>query len=400
MEYKPREQWVEVDVEAIVQNLREVRTLIKDGVRLIAVVKANAYGHGAAGTASILESQGVDFFAVTYLEEALKLRKRGIKSEIMILSPVIGEEEVRLAAAQGITLTLASFHDASLLDGVSKEYGLNLKVHLKIETGLGRFGLECRQALEICHNLSQNPLIKMDGIYTHMAKALSHQSCQRQFSLFQAAIEELQAHGYHFSWQHCASSAVLALYPHMQMNAVRIGTLLSGHYPVGVSGALNLMDPFKYKCRIISIKKVRKGSTLGYYGTYRLMRDAQIAVIPVGFINGLALEVGNPPSGWLDLIKILLKNILAFLGWNRFIRSVVINGKSYPLRGKVFMQMALVEVPQEDPLALEDEVEVPLRKTLAGEPIPRYYRCRERYIKEEDLDPIRAEQIVGGRIYA
>jgi alanine racemase len=130
------------------------------------------------------------------------------------------------------------------------------------------------------------------------------------------------------------------------------------------------------------------------------MRDAQIAVIPVGFINGLALEVGNPPSGWLDLIKILLKNILAFLGWNRFIRSVVINGKSYPLRGKVFMQMALVEVPQEDPLALEDEVEVPLRKTLAGELIPRYYRCRERYIKEEDLDPIRAEQIVGGRIYA
>jgi alanine racemase len=87
VEYKPREQWVEVDVEAIVQNLREVRTLIKDGVRLIAVVKANAYGHGAAGTASILESQGVDFFAVTYLEEALKLRKRGIKSEIMILSP-------------------------------------------------------------------------------------------------------------------------------------------------------------------------------------------------------------------------------------------------------------------------------------------------------------------------
>lgn len=400
MDYKQPEQWVEIDAAAIVQNLRQVRTLLKTGVRLIAVVKANAYGHGAAGTASILESQGVDFFAVTYLQEALQLRSRGIKSEIMILSPVTQEEQVRQAAQQGIILPVASTYDADLIDGISKQYGLSLKVHLKIETGLGRFGLDGREALEVCENLSHNPLIKMDGIYTHMANALSHRSCQQQFDLYLATIGELQAHGYHFSWQHCANSAVLALYPHMQMNAVRTGTLLSGHYPAGVSGPLDLIDPFKYKCRIISIKKCRKGSTLGYYGTYRLKRDAQIAVIPVGFINGLALEVGNPPGGWLDMLKILLKTILAFLGFKRFIRSVVINGKSYPIRGKVFMQMALVEIPEDTPLSRQDQVEVPLRKTLAGEWIPRFYRYPEGYIREEDLDLTRAELIVGGRIYA
>ncbi|NLO21936.1 MAG: alanine racemase [Syntrophomonadaceae bacterium] len=400
MDYQQPQQWVEIDTAAIVQNLREVKTLLKAGVRLIAVVKANAYGHGALGTASILESQGVDFFAVSYLEEALKLRSRGIKSEIMILSPVTEEEQVMQGAQQNITLTLASAYDAQLIDRVSKRYELSLKVHLKIETGLGRFGLEGSEALEICHSLSENPLIKMDGIYTHMVNASSTDSCQQQFSLFQATIEKLQACGYHFTWQHCANSGVLALYPHMQMGAVRIGTLLSGHYPAGVSGGLKLMDPFKFKCRIIAIKKCRKGSTLGYYGTYRLKRDAQIVVIPVGFINGLALEVGNPPSGWLDLAKIILKTILSFLGLNRFTRSVVIQGKNYPIRGKVFMQMALVEIPDDIQLSRQDQVEVPLRKTLVGDGIPRFYRYQEGYISEEDLDPTKAELIVGGRIYA
>ncbi len=400
MDAKPSQEWVEIDARAIVHNLRETQTLIKDGVRLMAVVKANAYGHGASGTASILESQGVDFFAVTYLQEALKLRKKGLRSEIMLLSPVNEEEQVKQAAQQRITLTVASGYDAQLIDRVSKEDGLSLKVHLKMETGLGRFGMEFSEALATCQSLSQNPLVQMDGIYTHMANALSARSCQEQFSLFVKTIEQLQAHGYRFSCQHCANSAVLALYPHMQMNAVRVGTLLAGHYPVGVSGGLQLIDPFKFKCRIISLKKYPKGSTLGYYGTYRLQQDAQIAVIPVGYINGLTLEVGNPPSGFLDLLKIVLKIILAYMGLNRFTRKVLIQGQSYPIRGKVFMQMALIEIPENIQLSMEDEVEVPMRKTLVGEGIPRFYRFEERYIREEDLDPNNAELIRGGRIYA
>ncbi len=394
-----REQWVEIDAEAIIQNLREVKSILKEQVRLIAVVKANAYGHGAAGTASILESQGVDFFAVTYLPEALKLRKIGIRSEIMLFSPLSQEEQVAEAVRYEITLTLSSKYDAQLVSQAASEFSQVVKAHLKIETGLGRFGLGRQEALEVCQILAQNPLVQLEGIYTHMAEAVSLRCSQEQFELFSAIIDHLAAQGYNFPLQHCANSATAVLYPHMQMNAIRSGTLLSGHYPVGVHGEMKLRDPFKFKCRVISLKTLKRGSVLGYYRTYRLNKDAQIAVIPVGYIDGLALEVGNQPSGLLDLFKTLLKTILAYIGVRRFSKTVLVNGKSYPIRGKVFMQMALVEIPEGETIAVGDEIEVSSRKTLVAESIPRRYYYNGQIINEEDLDPGTAALIMGGREY-
>jgi alanine racemase len=394
------DQWVEVDAQAILSNLQEVRSAIEEPVRLIAVVKANAYGHGAAGTASILESQGVDFFAVTYLQEALRLRRIGIKSDIMLLSPLTRKEQVLEAAEQGIILTLASEYDARLAQQVSRDTGLSLSVHLKIETGLGRFGLDSQEAHAVCRLLAESKLVKMQGIYTHMAHAVSARRSQEQYDLFTGVIDYLQVRGYHFPMQHCANSSVLLLYPHMQMNAVRIGTLLTGQYPVGISGELRLKDPFKFKCRIISLKSGRKGEALGYYSTYRLKGNAQIAVIPVGFINGLALEVGNPPAGLVDLLKIVLKIILAYIGFNRFAPTVSIKGESYPVRGKVFMQMALIEIPEGINLAIGDEAEVGVRKTLLAESIPRFFKYRDQFMKEEELDPTRMKSIMGRRMNA
>ncbi len=400
MYYKGADQWVEIDVEAIIQNLREVKSILKEQVRLIAVVKANAYGHGAAGTASILESQGVDFFAVTYLQEALKLRKTGIRSEIMLLSPLSREEQVAEAANHDITLTLSSTYDAQIVNRVSSECGREVKVHIKIETGLGRFGMNLQEALEVCQMLAQNSFIIMEGIYTHMAEAVSVRCSQEQFELFSATIDQLAANGYTFALKHCANSAVGVLYPHMQMDAVRSGTLLSGQYPTGVYGEMKLRDPFKFKCRVISLKNLKKGINLGYYQTYRLKRDAQIAVIPAGYIDGLALEVGNQPAGLVDLLKTILKIILAYIGIRRFGKTVLIKGKTYPIRGKVFMQMALVEIPESETMAIGDEIEVPVRKTLVAKAIPRLYYYDDRIISEEELDPETAALITGGREYA
>jgi len=392
-------QWVEINAEAIIQNLREVKSILKEQVRLIAVVKANAYGHGAAGTASILESQGVDFFAVTYLPEALKLRRAGIKSDIMLLSPLISDRQIQEAVDNDITLTLSSKYDAQLVNQAVLENMQTVKAHLKIETGLGRFGMDTEEALEICRILADNALVKLEGIYTHMAEAVSASSCQQQFGLFSATIDQLASSGYNFPLQHCANSAAAVLYPHMQMNAVRSGTLLAGQYPVGVQGEMKLRDPFKFKCRVISLTTHQKGSTLGYYRTYRLKMDAQIAVIPAGYIHGLALEVGNQPAGLVDLLKIVFKTILAYLGVHRFSKTVLIGGKSYPVRGKVFMQMAMVEIPSGETIAVGNEVEVPVRKTLVAESVPRFYRYKDQIISEDELNPDQAA-FSAGREYA
>lgn len=368
-------KWIEVETEAVKANLAAVQSLLGERVRLIAVVKADAYGHGAVEMARILFQNGVDFFAVSYLEEALELRQGGIRSAIMLFTPLIDEEQVARAAAEHITLSIASRQDAELVLRVSERRPGPVTVHLKIDTGLGRFGLDYAAALEICETFRNHPHIYMEGIYTHMAAAAAHPGyTRRQFSRFMEVTEELAEAGYRIPVRHCANSAVCVQYPEMRLEAVRIGTLLSGQFPVGVeSSQVKLQDPYQFKARIISLRTLPKGSYLGYYRTYRLKKEAQVAVVPVGFNDGLALGVANPPAGFVDLLKILAKTVLAYLGFSRFQLQVVIKGRSYPVRGKVFMQMALVELPREADIKVGDVVAVPVRKTLAARNLTRIY---------------------------
>jgi len=174
----------------------------------------------------------------------------------------------------------------------------------------------------------------------------------------------------------------------MHLDAVRIGTLLSGQFPAGeFSQRLDLLDPFKFKSRIISLKTLEAGSSLGYYRTYRLKEKAQIAVIPVGFNDGLALEVNNKATGLLDLLKILAKKILAYWNSPRFNIYVNIKGSSCcPIRGKVFMQMSMAEIPPDLDVEIGDEVELPVRKTLASKNLLRLYMKEGEAVKVESED--------------
>lgn len=369
-----RDKWVEIDVGAVVQNLHEVRTILTTGARLIAVIKANAYGHGAPQIARILEDQGVDFFAVTFLEEAIKIREAGIKADIMLLSPLILKKQILEALQHNVILTITSAADTRLLQGVLSDQEIQAKVHVKIDTGLGRFGLTKDEALEVCLSLQHHPGVDLQGIYTHMAEGGNLAYTSRQFSLFTEIIGSLENGGVHFQVKHCANSAVTLLYPQMHMDAVRIGTLLSGYHPVGVKHPmLQLKDPMKFKCRIISVRALPRGSYLGYFRTYRMSRDANVAVIPAGYIDGLALEVGNRPAGFIDLLKTGIKMILSYLNISGFTRTVTINGRCYPVKGKVFMQMALIEIPKEENIHVGEEVEIPMRKTLISKEITRIY---------------------------
>jgi len=373
-------KWLEIDVGAITNNLEMVKSLLEDNVRLIAVLKADAYGHGAVEVAHILLKNGVDYFAVTFLEEALELRKAGISSDILLFSPIISEEQLIEAILNNITLTITSSYDSELIDKVSKNLNRLVTVHLKVETGLGRFGLKTEEIIEKCFALKDNPNIYIEGIYTHMAEgaSINPSYTERQFSQFMDIIQELSEAGIKISLRHCANSAVFLKYPHMHLDAVRIGTLLSGQYPAGkFSQPLRLIDPFKLKTRIISLKTMKAGSYLGYSRTYRLKKKAQIAVIPVGLIDGLALDIANKPAGFIDFMKIIIKKILSYVNISSYNLSVIFKGRSYPIRGKVFMQMALIELPFDVDVKIGDEVEVPIRKTLVGKNIKRIY------VKEE-----------------
>jgi alanine racemase len=392
------ERWLEIDVDVIKHNLDQVKFLLAEKVRLIAVVKADSYGHGAIETSRILYQNGVDFFGVSFLEEALTLRRAGIRASIMLFSPLTNEQQVTAALNNYITVSITSLYDCALLDKISRRLNIKTTVHLKVDTGLGRFGLNQDEITEVCQTLKDNPCIYIEGIYTHMAEAAANNPIytQKQFSRFLGIIDELKKAGYTIPVCHCANSAIFLKYPEMHLNAVRIGTLISGELPAGkFINPIDLKNPYKYKSRIISLRTLDKGSYLGYNRSARLKQQAQIAVIPVGYNHGLALQVANRPAGWVDFLKILTKNILGFFRLPRFIPRVKIDGCEYPIVGKVFMQTALVEIPIEVRVKIGDEVEVPVRKTLAARNISRIYikngepckieeQERITYIVEED----------------
>ncbi len=377
------DQWIEINLDAIEKNLATVKSRLAEGTRLIAVIKADAYGHGAATTAQLLREQGVDYFAVSFFREAMQLRQAGINENILVFSPIIAEHELREAVINNLTLTIASPYDWQLLDKTSASMDEEIKIHLKMDTGLGRFGLQENEVLQLLTEISSHRQIMIEGIYTHMAAAAASPAyTRRQFADFMQTLDKLEEAGQKIPLRHCANSTVMLKYPQMQLNAVRVGTLLSGQAPVGVPPAgLDLEDPFVFKTRIISLRKLNKGDYLAYYRSYRLKKAAQIAVIPVGFIDGLALQVGNKPSGWLDLLKTMVKLLLNYCNVARFGQQVCLKGKMYPVRGKVFMQMALVEIPLDQEAKIGDEVVVPVRKTLSDPNITRIYLRNEKVVK-------------------
>jgi alanine racemase len=377
------DKWVEINLDAIEKNLRTVRSLLADKTRLIAVVKADAYGHGAVATAQLLREKGVEYFAVSFFREAMQLRQAGITESILVFSPIISEYELREAIKNNLTITIASPYDWQMLDSICSSVDAEIKIHLKVDTGLGRFGLREKEILTLIPEIRKKSQIIIEGIYTHMAAAASSPAyTRRQFASFMHILENLEEVGLQIPLRHCANSAVLLKYPQMQLDAVRVGTLLSGQAPVGTTQAdLVLEDPYTFKTRIISLRKLEKGSYLAYYRSYRLKKAAQIAVIPVGFIDGLALQVGNKPSGWLDLLKTVVKLILFYGNVARFGHQGSIKGTKYPVRGKVFMQMALLEIPVDREVKIGEEVEVPIRKTLTSPDITRFYLQNEKVVK-------------------
>ena len=259
------DKWIEIDIEAVLNNLRSVKTVLNNQARLMAVVKANAYGHGAAQTACLLNQNGVDFFGVSFLEEAWELREAGIKDDILIFSPVTNQEQALAAINAGLILSVTSKGDLNVLKQVSGGFSRPARIHLKIETGLGRFGLGWEESLYVCQEIFTDPQFKIEGIYTHFADPSSPAFTDHQFRQFMQIVQQLAEAGYVIPMRHVANSVVFLRSPDMYLDAVRIGTLLSGQHPVGQFPIhLDLKDPYTFKSRIISLKTLPPGSSLGY----------------------------------------------------------------------------------------------------------------------------------------
>ena len=380
--------WIEIDLDAVKHNYRQIISKLGAQSSLMAVVKADAYGLGAVPVAQALEEEGCAAFAVTRVEEALLLREHGIEGEILVLGPS-GPKEWPQALAKRIDLTVSRLEWIAALNETARELEVKAGIHLKLETGMGRTGFSGEMLPALAQSLKESPHLDLRGVYTHLARGAQRDKVYtyKQHQRFIEYINILEENGISIPRRHICNSAGLLDFPEYHYELVRSGTLLCGHFPSPpFFGRLDLKDPWTAKAKIVHLQRVPKGTFVGYQSIYKCKKNTTLAVIGVGYADGFGLEPKFVPQGLLDLIKIIIKNLAALFGLQLGQDKVLFKGKQVRVAGKIGMQLTVIDMGDME-CQLGDEIVVPLRRTLANPRIPRIYKkngviCTKRVIEE------------------
>ncbi|MBP3370235.1 MAG: alanine racemase [Clostridia bacterium] len=291
---KRKRFWAEIDVNAAEKNFNIIKSKLSKGTRLCCVVKANAYGHGAVYLSKLYERLGADFFAVSNIEEAMQLRNNGIVTPILILG-YTPASCASILAENNISQTVFSYSYARELSKCARADGVNVKIHIKLDSGMGRIGFDCIHGGKeitdtVCEVCSMDGLLP-EGIFTHFAVADEgvdgRDYTRTQYERFTSAVDEIEKSGIAFEIKHCANSATTLEYPEYHMDMVRVGVVLYGVAPsLKVSGCENLSPVMSLKSVISMIKEIEAGDTVSYGCTFKAEKKTKIATAPVGYADG------------------------------------------------------------------------------------------------------------------
>ncbi|WP_139491923.1 alanine racemase [Brevibacillus dissolubilis] len=306
-----RESWVEIDLDAIAANVQAIKRHIPDTARVMAVVKANAYGHGSVQVAREALESGADCLAVATLEEAEVLRKAGITAAILILgfTPV---SAVRVAVELDIELTawdVAWLEEAEqLLAG--QDVSQPLGIHVKVDTGMGRLGVcEADDLLLVAGKLNASSVLRWSGIFTHFACAdePDTEHVQAQHKRFQQLLDHLRQNGFTLPQVHACNTAAAIAFPEWSYDLVRFGIGLYGLYPsayIQAQGLINLTPALSLKTTIANVKRIDQPSTISYGATYTAQPGEWIATLPIGYADGYSRMLSNRGAALYNGVRV------------------------------------------------------------------------------------------------
>lgn len=303
------------------KNLNVVKEMIGRNRKLIAIIKANAYGHGLVPIAKAGEQDGVDMFGVANIEEGVRLRENGIKKPILILLQP-NEDEIEELVQYNLTPLISEFEFARKISEVAVKAKKIIRVHCKVDTGMGRQGIPVDSALKEIRNIVHLPNIDLEGVATHFpcAEIENDSFTLNQISVFSKLLEDLGELGVPYELAHCANSAGLINYPSSYFDAVRPGIITYGVLPVNNNKVKELIAPIlRWEAKITQVKTIPKGSTIGYGRTFEATYDMNVAIVPVGYADGYKLSLSNKGE-------------------------VLIGGARCPVRGNVSMDQIVVEI--------------------------------------------------------
>ncbi|HEY3315482.1 MAG TPA: alanine racemase [Bacillota bacterium] len=339
-----RPVWAEVDLGAIDHNLRQVARRKSPQAGLMAVVKANAYGHGAVPVAETALAAGANWLGVAILGEAIELRRAGVAAPILILG-YTPPDEVGSVLANDVSQAVFSMETARALSREAARLGRRARVHLKVDTGMSRLGVAPGQdGLAFAKDLAGLPGLDLEGIFTHFAAADDPDQGYTRWQLerFTAFIEDLRALGIEFRIRHAANSAAIINLPEAHLDLVRLGISLYGYHPSpGGEGGVALRPAMTVKARIGYLKEVPAGTCVSYGRTFVTGRPTVLATLPLGYADGYP-------------------RLLSSRG------AVIIHGRMAPVVGRVCMDQIMVDVTDIPRVALGDEVIVLGRQGEVG----------------------------------
>lgn len=378
-----------MDLNAIRNNYRAVQDVCGNGVSVIAILKANAYGHGAVEVAKILSEAGAEYLAVTRLEEAIPIRAAGVLTPLLLLAPAL-PDEVGEVVAQDLTACISSFEDAERLSQAAKAQNKTARAQLKVDTGMGRFGVQPEEAVEIARKIVTLPNLQLEAAWTHFAFAAGvvrdTPKVHQQFALFQPLIQQIsRAAGIRPQGFHCANSAAILRFPSMRLSCVRAGTILYGQMPSPLAEEaamqlhLKLENTFQAKARVLSVKTMWPGQSVGYGGEWTASRPSKIATIGIGFADGFTQEPQTRQDAPTAALKKTARQAaiqvaqMTGLKSEGATRTVRIRNQKAVIVGRIAMQSCAVDVTKIEGVEIGDEVLVSLRRTSAGSHLPRVY---------------------------
>lgn len=327
-----RPTWVEVNLSRLEANYLAVRKFLPDHVKIMAVIKANAYGHGAVRIAQRLEKLKVDALAVAILEEALALREAGIQSSLLLLNG-FWSDQAEMIVRSGVVPAVYRLDMVDDLDHTATLLQKPVNFHLKVDTGMSRLGIDWTGAASFLEACSSKLQVFCTGIYTHLSSAETPESPLNsiQISRFRSLLRTLGQVADSIPWRHVANSAALLNFEESWFDGVRPGLVLYGVNPLQRDLDDFVRPILSFKTRIMQLRRVKKGDRIGYGGDYVAAEDGVIAVLPVGYADGLIRLLSNRGQA-------LVRNQKA-----KFV-------------GRISMDLTLIDVTKIPDVQVDDEV--------------------------------------------
>lgn len=332
---KIRAAWAEVDLDALAHNMREVKRLARKDALVTAVIKADGYGHGAKKIAQTLLDNGADRLAIAVLDEGIELRRAGFGVPILILG-FTDKERVEEIVSNDLEQAVYSW---DLVEAVSKEaerQGKTAKVHVKIDSGMGRIGLQPNSdSVQLIKKISQLPNLAIEGIFTHfaVADAVDKIYTEGQYEKFNWICRELEKENVKINVRHCGNSATIIDLPNMHMNMVRAGIILYGLQPSNevLLDRIELKQVMSLKVRITHVKEIEAGQSVSYGRKFIAEKRTRIASLPIGYADGYTRMLSGKAEA-------------------------LVKGRKVPVVGRICMDQCMIDVTDIDDVKVGDEV--------------------------------------------